>query len=98
MRGAWSTRAIGDLRVCEPRSFFPAGIWGGFVLVGCPTAAGVVRGGTCATRAGDQTVSSPGSFWAFLICVFFVMYILVFSQFTFVMGCKLLGHFRWLVS
>jgi hypothetical protein len=68
------------------------------VLVGCPTVAGVVRGGACATRAGDRTVSSPGSLWASLICAFFFMYILVFSQSTFVMGCRLLGHFRWLVS
>lgn len=70
-RGAWSSRAMGDLHVWEPRSFIPARLWGGFVLVGCPTAAGVVRGGACATRVGDRTVSSPGSFWAFLICVFF---------------------------
>jgi len=27
-RGTWSSRARGDLRVGEPRSFFPAGFWG----------------------------------------------------------------------
>jgi hypothetical protein len=47
--------------------------------MGYPTAAGEVRGGACATRAGDQTVPSSGSFWASVICTFFYVYSCLFT-------------------
>jgi len=71
-RGTWSSRAMGDLRVGEPRFFFSGWVLGDFVLMGYPKAAEEVRGGACATRVGDQTVPSSGSFWASVICTFFL--------------------------
>jgi hypothetical protein len=57
----------------ESHAFFFSGwVLGDFVLMGYPKAAEEVRGGACATRVGDQTVPSSGSFWASVICTFFL--------------------------
>jgi hypothetical protein len=42
--------------------------------------------------------SSSGSFRASVICIFHFVHPCLCSQFTFALGCKLLGHLRWLVS
>jgi hypothetical protein len=78
--------------------FFPAGFWGISCWWGIRRQQrrfGVERVLHASVTKRFPPPAASGLLW---FALFFFMYILVFSQFTFVMGCKLCGHFRWLVS